>query len=284
MIEDGPSLTALQVAAARAAHILFDPAPHLLDDRIALDLLGPEYASMVDGYRDEGSWMLLENRVSIPLRARYVEDRLASAYATGMRQLVILGAGLDSFAFRQPPDLTDLRVFEIDHPNMQSWKRGRLRSLGWSLPNNTFFVPCDFERVDTTEALRDSEFDPSEPAFISWMGVTYYLNKTTVEASLTHLAKFLAPGSQITLDLMRPWEELPSRYEEIRTALVEYLKGAQEPQINRYRPKEMTHTLSVAGFKTSQIERPEDIEREYRPKIGTKLPFSERFRFVLAST
>ena len=113
MIEDGPSLTALQVAAARAAHILFDPAPHLLDDRPALDLLGPEHASMVDGYRDEGSWMLLENRVSIPLRARYVEDRLAEAYATGMRQLVTLGAGVYMAATRNPGQLnTPLRTAE----------------------------------------------------------------------------------------------------------------------------------------------------------------------------
>ena len=151
MIEGEPSHTALQVAAARAAHLRFDPPPHLLEDTQAEALLGADAEKWIGGYSNEGPWILLENRIFLPLRARYVEDRLRDAYAQGVRQLVILGAGLDSFAFRQPADLPGLSVFEIDHPSMQSWKRARIDGLGWTLPPNLRMVPCDFEKTRVPE-------------------------------------------------------------------------------------------------------------------------------------
>ena len=284
MKDGGPSLTALQVAAARAAHLLFDPSPHLLEDRFALDLLGAEHAPMLDGYRDGTAWMLLENRVSIPLRARYVEDRLREAYARGVRQVVILGAGLDSFALRQPSELAGLRVYEVDHPSMQAWKLERLAALDWTAPRNTRFVPCDFEKTGAMEALGASDFKSAESAFISWMGVTYYLEKETIRDTLVELRERLAPGSEIAFDVMRPWDELPERYAEIEQAVVRYLKGAKEPQINRYRHDEIAETLEGAGFSRCRVDSREDLELAYRSKIGTKIPISERFRLIHAST
>jgi methyltransferase (TIGR00027 family) len=282
VIDDGPSSTALQVAAARAAHIRFDSPPHLLEDSLAVDLLGAEATEMIDRYGDDGPWILIENRLFIPLRARYVEDRLRLAHARGVRQFVILGAGLDSFAFRQPPDLDGLRIFEVDHPSMQQWKRDRLEALGWAIPDNVHYVPCDFEKHRVSEVLRPALFEPSQPAVVSWMGVVYYLEKATVESSLRDLSSILAQGSEVVFDMMRPWDELPRRYEEVRIAMSEYLSGAGEPQINRYRRDEIVHVVANAGFTSSLIEDREDITTRYLTPIGTQIPLSERFRLVIA--
>lgn len=284
MIEGRPSDTALQVAAARAAHRRFDPAPHLLDDPQAADLLGPDSIALVEGYRDDGSWLLLENRLFIPLRARYVEDRLREAHAAGVRQFVILGAGLDSFVFRQPADLVDLRIFEIDHPSMQSWKRARLETLGWAIPANARHVPCDFEKTRVSQALGKTDFDPDQPAIVSWMGVVYYLEKATVAASLRDLASILAARSEVVFDVMRPWDELPARYDEVRSLMARYLAGAGEPHINRYRREEIVLAILEAGFGHALIEEREELERRYVAPLETHIPLSHRFRLVVAST
>ncbi len=282
MIEGRPSDTALQVAAARAAHLRFDPAPHLLDDHQAADLLGTEALSMVDLYADDGPWMLVENRLFLPLRARYVEDRLRESYLRGVRQFIILGAGLDSFVFRQPKELEDVRVFEIDHPSMQTWKRTRLAALGWAIPDNARYVPCDFEKSRVPEALAATDFDRDQPAIVSWMGVVYYLEKATVDAALRDLSSILAPGSEVVLDAMRPWDELPERYAEIRAMMAAYLSGAGEPQVNRYRKDEIIRAIRVAGFSEARVEDREEIERRYLSPIETAIPLSHRFRLVVA--
>ena len=134
MIEGRPSETALHTAAARAAHRLLDPEPHILEDLRAAELLGSDGAALIETYHDDGPWVLLENRIFIPLRARYVEDRLREADRNGARQYVVLGAGLDSFAFRQPAELGELTIFEVDHPSTQNWKMDRIDSLVWSVP------------------------------------------------------------------------------------------------------------------------------------------------------
>jgi len=282
MIEGRPSDTALQVAASRAAHLRFDPAPHLLDDRQAADLLGPEAIALVDGYGNDGPWVLHENRLFIPLRARYVEDRMREGYARGVRQFIILGAGLDSFVFRQPAQLSDLRVFEIDHPSMQSWKQARLDALGWMVPDNARYVPCDFEKSRVSEVLAQTDFDPSQPAIVSWMGVVYYLEKTTVDEALRDLASILAAGSEVVFDVMRPWDELPERYEEIRAAMAKYLSGAGEPHVNRYRREEIVQTIRDAGFGEALVEEREEIEHRYLTPLETSIPLSHRFRLVVA--
>ena len=282
MIDGRPSDTALQVAAARAAHLRFDPAPHLLEDVHAGALLGPDFEDMTLGYRDASLWLLVENRIFIPLRGRYVEDCLREAHARGVRQFVILGAGLDSFAFRQPSDLPGLHVFEIDHPSTQGWKRARLEELGWAIPKNTRYVPCDFEKQTAAQALLQSEFDANQPAVVSWMGVVYYLEKETVDAGLRDLAELLAPGSDVAFDVMRPWEELPDRYQEMRELMAKYLSKAGEPHVNRYRKDEIAETVRAAGFTEARIEERETLEARYVSPIETKIPLSHRFRLVTA--
>jgi len=282
MIEGQPSDTALQVAASRAAHLRYDPPPHLLEDRQAEALLGPERASLIDGSSNEAPWILIENRLFIPLRARYAEDRLREAFDRGVRQLVVLGAGLDSFVWRQPAELAGLRTFEVDHPSTQAWKRARIQALGWTLPSTARLVPCDFEAQSVSDALAASDFDPERPALVSWMGVTYYLERATTESALRELCGLLAAGSEVVFDVMRPWDELPERYAEVRARMLEYLKGAGEPQVNRYRADEILDAIREAGFDEAHVESRTSLEARYLAPLETDIPLSERFHLVVA--
>ncbi len=282
MIEGRPSNTAFQVAAARAAHLLFDPAPHILEDTRAESLLDDEGRAMIARYDHDGPWIMQENRLFLVTRARLVEDRIASAYARGVRQVVILGAGLDSFAWRRPAGLEDLSVFEIDHPSTQAWKRARVAEIGWTIPDGVQLVPCDFERQTAMDALATTSFDREAPAIVSWLGVIYYLQRETAEAAMHDLAAGLAKGSELVFDAMFPWEQLPERYHQLRAEMAEYLKGAGEPQINRYTGDELRDALSRAGFSESTIVERDVLERDYVEPSGADGRFSERFMMAIA--
>jgi methyltransferase (TIGR00027 family) len=277
MIEGEPSQTALQVAAARAAHLRFDPPPHLLEDRVAERLLGPEGETLIAAYGDGAPWILLENRLFLPFRARFAETSVADAYTAGVRQLVVLGAGLDSFALRRPAALADLRVFEVDHPATQRWKRRRLAELGEPLPETLSFVECDFEKSSVTSALRGTAFQPDSPAVVSWLGVVYYLTRETVRRALAELRALLAPGSAVVLDYQFPMESLPQRYRDVFAAQSAWLKGAGEPQVNRYTPEEMQAALLEAGFSRVELPTRESIRQDHFAPLSSPIPMSERF-------
>jgi methyltransferase (TIGR00027 family) len=283
MIEGRPSNTAFQVAAARAAHLRYDPPPHVLEDGLAEALLDDEGRAMIGQYADGGPWILMENRLFLPLRARFAEDRLAALYRRGFRQLVILGAGLDTFAWRRPETLEGLHIYEVDHPSTQSWKRARLESLGWPIPDDTRLVPCDFERQTASEALLAAGFDAARPALVSWLGVIYYLAPQTAEAALRDLTQLLAADSEVVLDAMLPWEALPDRYHALRAQMADYLKGAGEPQINRHTPEALTGALRAAGFSSAEVVDRDALIREYVEPSGARgLPFPDRFMLAVA--
>ena len=278
----GPSQTALHVAAAREAHRRFDGAA-FLDDPQALDLLGPDGESLVATYGDEGgSWLLHENRLFIPFRARYVEDRLDAAHARGARQLVILGAGLDSYAFRRPAHHGDVQVFEVDHPNTQRWKIERIEALGWDTPDTLCFVPCDFETTAISEALRKTHFDTEQPAIVSWMGVTYYLEAETTASALRDLHSVLAPGSEVVFDYQFPFEDFPERYQALRESMASYLRGVGEPHVNRYRPDALREVILGAGYPDAVLEDPAAIRQRYFAPLDTNIAMSERFGIAAA--
>lgn len=283
MIEGRPSNTAFQVAAARAAHLRYDPPPHLLEDRLAEALLDEEGLAIIGQYTDDGPWIMLENRLFLPLRARFAEDRLAALHGRGLRQLVILGAGLDTFAWRRPAALEGLRVYEVDHPSTQGWKRARLESLGWPVPDDTRLVPCDFERQTASEVLLDAGFDPTRPALVSWMGVLYYLTQPAARSALRDLATLLPTGSEVVFDGMLPWEALPERYHVLRDEMAAYLKDAGEPQINRHTPEALVEALHEAGFGEAEVEARESLVREYvAPSGAHALPYPDRFLLAVA--
>jgi methyltransferase (TIGR00027 family) len=282
MIEGEPSQTALHVAAARAAHLRYDPSPHILVDECAEALLGERAEALIPSYADGRSFLLLENRLAIPLRARYGEDRLAAAYADGVRQLVVLGAGLDSYAFRRPTEQAELQVYEVDHPSTQAWKTARLAELAWEVPDFLTFVPCDFEKTPVSEVLKRTRFVESEPAVVTWMGVVYYLEPETARQALVDLHGILAPRSEVVFDYQFPFEDLPERYSEIPKTMNSYLKGVGEPQQNRYRRAELREVILAAGYAEALLPEPEELYARYYAPLATPIPMSERFGLAVA--
>ena len=283
MLEGEPSQTALHVAAARAAHRRYDPPPHLLEDDRAEALLGEKALDLISIYADGGSWVLAENRLFIPFRARYAEDRLAAAYRDGVRQLVVLGAGLDSYAFRRPAEQSALRVFEVDHPSTQRWKLQRIEALGWSIPDSVSFVPCDFETASVSEVLRDTaSFVADEPAIVTWLGVVYYLTPDTARQALVDLSALLVPGSEVILDYQFPMEDLPPRYAELAAKMASYLEKVGEPQHNRYRPEALREVIRAAGYAGALLPSRSEIHARYFAPLDSKIPMSERFGMAVA--
>ena len=205
-----PSRTALRVALRRAAHQLYDDHPLVFEDPFAVRILGP-YAAELE--RTPGR---LENRKPRPhsvamrafvvARSRYAEDTLAQAVEHGVTQYVVLGAGLDTFAHRNP--YPALRVFEVDHPATQQWKRELLHQADLPEPQRLTYVPVDFEHQELGAELLRTGFDPVVPTFFSWLGVVSYITLEAFRNPLRFIAQQPA-GSGVVLDYEQPRTVLP---------------------------------------------------------------------------
>lgn len=204
MTEYQPSRTALGVAVLRAAHQLIDGSPKILDDQVILQLLDSAYLDHVqtnpDCYQMPQAVRL---RVSVLIRSRYAEDRLQMAVKRGITQYVSLGAGFDTFPYRQPAWARTLRLFEVDQPASQAAKRERLAHSGISIPPNVEFVPIDFEKTSLADGLSASSFDATRPTFVSWLGVTMYLTQQAIDAVLRYVAS-LPRTSEIVFTFVPP--------------------------------------------------------------------------------
>src|SRR5438876_2470761 len=187
-----PDSTAVRVALWRAMHVQIDPPPHVLEDEIGLRLVAPE-----DDWRrrpDMDPHFTSRFRASIVARARFVEDLVAEEARGGVEQYVILGAGLDTFAQRRPEIASRLIVFEVDRPGPQAWKRQRLIELGFGIPEWLRLVPVDFEAGDAWwQRLAAAGFDAGRPAVVASTGVSMYLTKDAIAATLLPVAA-LPPG------------------------------------------------------------------------------------------
>jgi methyltransferase (TIGR00027 family) len=190
------SRTARRVAIRRAAHQLLDH-PKVLDDPLALRIIGSEAEAALRSDPKENHSFSRAFRAFMAARSRYAEDELARAVALGVRQYAVLGAGLDTFAYRNPH--LDLRVFELDHPATQSWKREQLQAAGITIPPSLTFVPIDFEQQTLSDSLEQSGFNASAAAFVSWLGVTPYLTREACMTTLSFIAK-LPAGSGVVFD------------------------------------------------------------------------------------
>ncbi|MBW8483964.1 class I SAM-dependent methyltransferase [Actinomadura parmotrematis] len=194
-----PSQTALFATAARAAHLAVDHSPFLLRDTVAGPLLGPAADEMIGYHREHGDHIVLAGtRTLTTVRAAFTERRLS---ASGAGQYVVLGAGLDTFAHRSAGGV---RVFEVDHPATQEWKRGLLDAAGIVPPPGTAYVPADFEEGPPWDALAAAGLDASRPALVGWLGVSVYLTPEAIGATLAGLARHLAPGSELVMEYMVP--------------------------------------------------------------------------------
>jgi len=248
-------MTARAVATRRAAHQILD-RPTVLHDPIAVPILGPEL--YVDPVRHANP-RSRAFRAFMVGRSRYTEDNLASAYANGVRQYVVLGAGMDTFAYRNP--FPDLRVFEVDFPSMQDFKRAMLRNASIAEPANLIFVPLDFEHHTLTESLAEAGLDAQHPTFFSWLGVVPYLTLSAFRATLDMVAS-LPAGSGITFDYSLTAEELSPRLQAARKSLAARVAAAGEPFQLFFGSEQMENELKSAGFQ--RIEQPEFADLNHR--------------------
>ena len=253
--EDRPSQTALTAAAARAAHLIVDHEPVIFADELAAVLLGEQADEFISYHRVHGTHLVLScARAQAACRSRFTEDHLAACVRTGLTQYVILGAGLDSFAYRTEPAA---RVFEVDHPATQRWKRACLGSAGITVPDTVSFVAVDFERDSLSGRLAQAGFDPSRPALVSWLGVTMYLTGAAISQTLAEISGF-APGTQLITDYMLPaaWrDDTGSAYADL-VAPVAAEHG--EPWLTFLAPDDMSALLEGHGFGAVEHVRQRD--------------------------
>jgi len=283
MREARPSRTAYMVAMRRAAHQIFDN-PKVFDDPIALAILGP---GAEERLRSEPRFLNRLGRAvraSMAARSRYAEDQLARAIERGTRQYVILGAGLDTFAYRNPHPQPDLRVFEVDYPATQEWKRERLAAAGISAPPSLTFAPVNFEHQTLAEGLREAGFDASRPAFFSWLGVTMYLERETAMGTFRFIAS-CGRGSGVTFDYIVPRETLNWTGQLILRAMERRVARAGEPFRTFFAPEELRDELGRMGFRTIEdLGGAELNERYFKNRAdGLRVP-GVLGRFMTAET
>ncbi len=245
-----PDSTAVRVALWRAMHVQVDPPPHVLEDEIGLKLVAPD-----DGWRrrpdmDPDSTRLF--RASIVARARFIEDLVVEQAGRGVGQYVILGAGLDTFAQRRPEIASSLRLFEVDQPGPQAWKRQRLNELGFGVPEWLRLVPVDFEAGNSWwELLKIAGFDPDQPAVAASTGVSLYLTKEAIAATLRQVAA-LPPGSTLAMTFILPLELAEPEERSGYEAAMRGARASGTPFVSFFTPPEMLALAREAGFREVQ--------------------------------
>jgi methyltransferase (TIGR00027 family) len=245
-----PDQTAVRVALWRAMHVQVDPPPHVLQDEIGLRLADPG-----DGWRqrpDMDPRFTRGFRAGIVARARFIEDLVAEQAGRGIRQYVLLGAGLDTFAQRRPEIAAQLRVFEVDRPGPQAWKRQRLTELGYGLPGWLHLVPVDFEAAGSWwPQLAAAGFDPGEPAVVASTGVSMYLTKQANAATLRQVAG-LAPGTTLAMTFLLPIGLLDEADRPGLEASENGARASGTPFVSFYAPGEMLAAAREAGFRDAR--------------------------------
>jgi methyltransferase (TIGR00027 family) len=196
-------------------------------------------------------------------RARYTEDFLEKAVRAGVRQYLILGAGMDSFAFRCPELVKELQVFEVDHPATQAHKRSRLAEVGWPHPVQLHFVPVDFNHESPAAALARSSYNTESPSFFSWLGVTYYLNREAVISTLRAVAGLAPAGSTIIFDYLDNDAFLSETAARSIQVGMEYLRNIGEPMITGFEPSALAEELAPLGLRLLGNLSPADIEKRF---------------------
>lgn len=255
-----PSRTARGVAIRRAAHQLLDH-PRLFEDPLALAILGQETARLLeaDPARFENSPHL---RAFVAVRSRFAEEELEAAFQRGARQFVLLGAGLDTFAYRNPFAASGLRVFEVDHPATQTWKRELLVEAGTAEPPSLTFVPLDFEKRSLAAALEQAEFRTDQPGFFSWLGVVPYLTLETAQATLSWIGS-LPAESGVVFDYAISPASLGELQKRAFDALANRVARAGEPFRLFFEPAELARMLGESGFRVIEDLDASEIDRRY---------------------
>ena len=213
-------------------------------------------------------------------RAAYTEQALKAAVLTGTKQYVILGAGMDTFAFRETEFLKKDKVFEVDHPLTQKDKIERVTRAGWTVPDNLTFVPVDFARDSLSERLIADGFDPTVKSFFSWLGVIYYLSAEAIEKTLAELSSLCADGSTLVFDY--PDENFFGAPEKRIQNTVMMAKAGGEPMQSAFSYQELEKLLEKHGFLIYELLTPADIQREIIDRAGADMKAFEHVNYCLA--
>lgn len=302
MKEQRFSQTALGTAFIRGYHSLYD-TPKIFDDPLAYSLVSEAERSRIAGHLiarlrtidpsgaaaspedDTALQRMLQTWSMAPTvlsRARYAEDALRKAKCKGVRQYVILGAGMDTFAFRRQEMLEGLKVFEVDHPATQALKRKRIAGLGWQIPAQLHFIPLDFVTEDLDKMLSCHPYDPSVLTFFSWLGVTYYLAHDTVFATLRAITKISPPGSAVVFDYFDPGEDCTGKEAERLQAIMDSLQALGEPMKAGLDSSTLALDLARIGMRLQETLSPRDIQQRYFQGRPDRYRASKHTRFALA--
>jgi methyltransferase (TIGR00027 family) len=240
------SKTAMRVAMRRAAHQMID-RPLVFDDALAVKIVEPLRAVAGHNYEIKRSKHAVSKafRSYMVGRSRYAEDELARAVASGVRQYVVLGAGLDTFGCRNTNP--DLHVYEVDFPATQTWKRELLRQAGIAVPKNLHFVPVDFDTMNLAHELTAAGFDRSRPGFFSWLGVSMYLTLGGFRKIMAAIGGG-ANGSALSFDFSMPRESLAAAEQIVLDGLAKRVAAAGEPLTLFFTEEEIAGECRRAGF------------------------------------
>jgi methyltransferase (TIGR00027 family) len=279
MNENQPSLTSMVTAYMRAYHSMH-ATNKIFDDFLAYSLIPVDKRNLIEQHfaqdkqlnthknNESGSdstniLPALTKTNIIICRARYTEDLLEKAISQGFRQYVILGAGLDTFAFRRPDLMEQLEVFEVDHPATQEFKLHRIAELGWKHPAKLHFIPINFTKENLESVLsRSSSYDPQVKSFFSWLGVTRYLTRDEVFATLRSITKISPSGSTIIFNYTDLNAFNPDKFPQLQRSH-EFFHKIGEPVKTGFNPSTLAEELGSLGFHLEENLNPEDIERLY---------------------
>ncbi|HZR15541.1 MAG TPA: class I SAM-dependent methyltransferase [Acidimicrobiia bacterium] len=274
-----PDHTAVRVALWRAMHVQIDPPPHVLEDEIGLQLADPD-----EGWRDRGDMDpdgTSRFRAAIVARSRFVEDLVTGSAA---RQYVLLGAGLDTFAQRRPEVASRLRVFEVDQPGPQAWKRARLVERGFGVPEWLRLVPVDFEAGGSWwDGLVDAGFDAGAPAVVASLGVSMYLTKDAIATTLRQVAS-LAAGSVLVMTFQLPVELVDPEDRPAREFALRGAAASGTPFISFFTPDEMLALARDAGFRDVEHVSGRDLMARYFANRSDGLQPSSGEDLLVATT
>jgi len=258
------SETAIRAAVVRATHQILDGNPKILSDPIAKGFVPgasePEIREREEEYQQPQRQL---TRSHVVLRSRFAEDQLCEATKDGIRQYLILGAGFDTFAYRQPAWASELSIIEVDHPATQAMKQDYLSKAGIAPANNVSFCPIDFEHTSLTAGIASSPFDPHVPTVVSWLGVTMYITRPAIEETFQFVLSLPSPSRIVFTFTLPPSAIDDSDVRERIESIMARTAELGEPIISLFEPSELQEWLLALGFSDVFHLSPEQAQERY---------------------
>jgi len=274
-----PDNTATRTALWRALHVQADELPHIIEDERGLKLISPE-----KNWQERPDMKYTKRlRASIVARARFIEDIAREQIEKGVKQYVLLGAGLDSFAQRNVDISSEVDIYEIDQPETLAWKKEKLIENGYKISGNLHFVPVDFETSSWWSELLNSGFDVQQTTFVSCTGVTLYLTKDAIIDTLKRMA-LLASGSAIAITFYLPLQLLEEEDKPLMEMSIKGAAASRTPFVSFYSIDEVVKLAEEIGLKEVKTVSTNDLrERYFKNRTDNLLPASGEF-FLVAQT